>query len=164
MQLYGMSEKEMTSAELFEDFHERMGLRNKISNALVAISLYKANSSSKNLSRYIEDGLGIAEECVNILDALSEGSASLKYRSYLSKVIIDLLTERLLQSTDNEKLKKYQQKFKYVKDVFKTMKMSQFLSEEKARFAEQAMKDIDAEIELAYAGEENLYRGSFVPR
>jgi len=164
MQVFGVSENEMTPAELFEDFHQRMGLRNKISNALVAISLFRAKSPSKNLPRYIEDGLDIAEECVQVLGEISEKDSDYRYRSYVSKVIVDLLTDRLLRNPDEVKLKELRQKFNSVKDVFETMQSGGSLTGEKVHLAEQTIKDIDTEIESAYAGEENLYRGSFVPR
>lgn len=165
MQIYGISEKEMTPAELFEDFHRRMAVRNRISNALVAISLYEAKSESRNLARYIVDGLSISEECVSILSDIAQGYESYRYRSYISKVLVDILTDRLYKKVpDKSKLERYKERFSAAKEIFKAMDMGGELDPDGVRTAEQVMKDIDKEIESTYAGEENLYRGSFVAR
>jgi len=164
MQIYGISEKEMTPAELFEDFHRRMALRNKISNSLVAISLYEANSESKNLGRYITDGLGISEECVSILKNIAESYSSYQYSTYTSKVLLDILTNRLLQDPDISKLETFRRGFAAAERVFDIMQRKKQPDEQMVREAEQAMKEIDREIESTYVSEENLYRGSFIPR
>jgi len=164
MQIYGISEGEMTPAELFEDFHSRMRLRNKISNALVAISLYEAKSESKNLVRYMADGLSISEECVLILDDITQNYSSYRYRGYTSKVLLDILTDRLLQDPDKRKLETYKKGFLAAQEIFKAMQAEGELDREKGRMVEQVMKEVDKEIESTYASEENLYHGSFVPR
>lgn len=164
MQIYGISEKEMTPAELFEDFHKRMGLRNKISNTLVAISLYEAKSQSKNFTRYVADGLSFSEECVSILDDITQSYSSYRYRDYTSKVLLDILTDRLLQDPDKRKLETYKKGFAAAREVFETIRVRGELDEDKVRMVEQVVKEVDKEIESTYASEENLYRGSFVPR
>ena len=164
MQIYGISEREMTPAELFEDFHRRMALRNKISNALVAISLYEAKSKSENLPRYVSDGLSISKECVLILDAIAESYSSYRYSSYTSKVLPDILTDRLNQNPDKNKLETYKKGFSTAQKIFEAIQGRKELDQERVRMAEQVMKEIDKEIESTYASEENLYRGSFVPR
>ena len=164
MQVYGISEGKMTPAELFEDFHSRMGIRNKISNALVAISLYETKSESRNLARYVADGLSISEECVSILDDIIQNYSGYRYRGYTSKVLLDILTDRLLQDPDKGKLETYKKGFLAAKEIFEAMRVSGELDREKGRMVEQVMKEVDKEIESTYASEENLYRGSFVPR
>ncbi len=164
MQIYGISEKEMTPAELFEDFHKRIGLRNKISNALVAISLYEAKSQSKNFTRYVTDSLSFSEECVSILDDITQNYSSYRYRGYTSKVLLDILTDRLLQDPDKRKLETYKEGFLAAQEIFKAMQVEGELDREKVRKVEQVVKEVDKEIESTYASEENLYRGSFVPR
>lgn len=164
MQIYGISEKEMTPAELFEDFHSRMGLRNKISNALVAISLYEAKSKSENLPRYVNDGLSISEECVSILENIAEKYSSYQYSSYTSKVLLDILTNRLLQDPDKSKLETYKKGFAAAQKAFEAIQRKSQPDKQAVREAEQVMKEVDKEIESTYASEENLYRGSFIPR
>ena len=164
MQIYGITEKEMTPAELFEDFHKRMAFRNKISNALVAISLYEAKSKSQNLPRYVNDGLSISEECVSVLDDISESYSSYRYSSYTSKVLLDILTDRLSQNPDKNKLETYKKGFSAAHKIFEAIRSKREIDQQMVGIAEQVMKEVDKEIESTYASEENLYRGSFIPR
>lgn len=164
MHIYGISEKEMTPAELFEDFHRMMGLRNKISNALMAIGLSEAKSTSENLSKYIRDGLSISEECVSILDEIAQNYSSYQYRDYTSKVLMDILTNRPSQELDKSKLEIYKKGFSAAQKVFQSMQEKREPDQGMVLMADQVMQEIDKEIESTYASEENLYRGSFIPR
>jgi len=164
MQIYGISEREMTPAELFEEFHNRMRLRNRLSNALMAISLFEAESKSKNLTKYLTDGLSIAEDCVSILENIAQSYSSYRYSNYTSKVLLDILTNRLNQEPDKNKLETYKKGFLVAKNVFKTIQEKAKPDQEMTRIAEQVIKEIDKEIESTYAIEENLYHGSFIPR
>lgn len=164
MQIFGVSEKELNPGELFEDFHQRMELRNKISNALVALSLIKCKCTSKNLKRYIADGLTITDECIKVLGEMAEKDSSYKYYGYASKVLIDLLTDRLSKDPDQGKLQEYKKRFSMIDTTFKSIESGQMVEERELSLAEQALRKMDSEIESAYLGEENLYRGSFVAR
>ncbi len=165
MQIYGIRAEEMTPAELFEDFHRMMGLRNKISNALMAIALSEVNSGSKNLSKYISDGLSISEECVSTLRDIAESDSGYQYRDYTSKVLLEILTNRLSQKEpDKNKLETYKKGFLAAQEVFETIQERGKPDQEKVRMAEQVMAEIDKEIESTYASEESLHRGSFFPR
>ena len=164
MQKYGISERQTNPAELFEDFHRRMGLRNKISNALMAVALFEAKSGSRNLTKYITDGLSISGDCVTILDDIAQSHSNYQYRDYTSKVLLDILTDRLSQNPAKDKLETYKKGFAAAREVFEAMQMRRELDEDKVRMVEQVVKEVDKEIESTYASEENLYRGSFVPR
>lgn len=164
MQTYGIREMEMTPAERFEDFHRRMGLRNKISNALMAIALFEARSGSKNLTKYISDGLSISEECVSILDNIAKSYSSFQYRDYTSKVLLDILTNRLSQAPDKSKVETYKKGFSAAQKVFEAIQDRREPDREMVKTAEQVMGQIDKEIESTYASEESLYRGSFLTR
>lgn len=164
MQIYGISEREMAPIELFEEFHKRMGLRNRLSNALMAISLFEVGSKSKNLSKYINDGLSIAGECVSILEDIAQSYSSYQYSNYTSKLLLDILTNRLMQDPDRSKLETYKNGFSAAQKVFETIQGEGQPDEEMVREAEQVMKEIDKEIESIYASEENLYHGFFIPR
>ena len=164
MQIYGISERQTNTAELFEDFHRRMGLRNKISNSLMAIALFEAKSGSRNLTRYIADGLSISGDCVSILDEIAQSYPSYRYRGYTSKVLLDILTNRQKQDPDRKKLEAYKEAFSVAKKVFESMQEEKEPDQEMARIADQVMQEIDKEIDATYASEENLYRGSFIPR
>jgi hypothetical protein len=164
MQIYGVRETEMTAAELFEDFHRRMGFRNKISNAQMAIALFEAKSASNNLSKYISDGLSISKECVSILDDMAQRYSSFQYRNYTSKVLLDILTNRLSQDPDKSKLETYKKGFSAAQKVFEAIQDKREPDLEMVKTAEQVMEQIDEEIESIYASEESLYRGSFIPK
>lgn len=163
MQTY-IRETEMTPAERFEDFHRRIGLRNKISNALMAIALFEVKSKSKNLRKYIADGLSISKECVSILDGIAQTPSSFQYRDYTSKVLSDILTNRQMQAPDKSKLEIYKERFLAAQEVFETIQERGEPNPNMVNMAEQVMKEIDKEIESTYASEESLYRGSFLPR
>ena len=164
MQTYGIRETELTPAELFEAFHRRMELRNKISNALMALALFEVKSGSKNLSKYITDGLSISEECVLILDDIAQSSSGYQYRGYTSKVLLDILTNRLSQDPDKSKLETYKKGFSAAEKVFEAIQDRREPDREMVKTAEQVMGQIDKEIESVYASEESLYRGSFIPK
>jgi len=164
--MYGISEREMTPAERFEEFHRRIGVRNRLSNALMAISLYEAESKSKNLSKYITDGLSIAEECVSILDSIAQNyfSNQYQYSNYTSKLLLDILTDRLKGDPDKTKLERYKKGFLAAQRIFETIQQQGKLDEEMAREAEQTIVEVDKEIESTYVTEESLYHGFFIPR
>jgi len=164
MQIYGISERQTNPAELFEDFHRRMGLRNKISNGLMAIALFEARSVSSNLTKYITDGLSISEECVSILSDIAQSSSSYQYRDYTSKVLLDILTKRQKQDPDRKKLEAYKEGFLTAQKVFESMQAEGELDQPMVKRADQVLQEIDKEIEATYTSEENLYRGSFIPR
>ena len=164
MQIYGISERQTNAAELFEDFHRRMGLRNKISNALMAIALFEAKSESRNLTKYIADGLSISGVCVSILDDIAQNSSSYQYRDYTSKVLLDILTNRQKQDPDRKKLGAYKKGFSAALKVFESMQQERVPDQQAVKMADHVMQEIDKEIEAAYVSEENLYRGSFIPR
>jgi len=164
MQIYGISERQTNAAELFEDFHRRMGLRNKISNSLMAIALFEAKSESRNLTKYIADGLSISGVCISILDDIAKKYSSYQYRDYTSKVLLDILTNRQKQDPDRKKLEAYKKAFSAAKKVFESMQEKREPDQEAVKMADQVMQEIDKEIEAAYASEENLYRGSFILR
>jgi len=164
MQVYGVSEKEMTPAESFEDFHRRMGIRNKISNALMAIALFQVKSKSDNLSKYVVDGLSISKDCVSILSDIAQNYSGFQYRDYTAKVIVDILTNRLSKNPDRRKLEKYKKGFSSAQKVFEMIQARTQPDEGMVGEAEQVMKNISQEIESIYASEESLYRGSFIRR
>lgn len=164
MQIYGISERQTNAAEFFEDFHRRMGFRNKISNSLMAIALFEAKSESRNLTKYIADGLSISSDCVSILDEIALSYPSYQYRDYTSKVLLDILTSRQRQDPDRKKLEAYKKAFSAAKKVFESMQEKREPDQEAAKMADQVMQQIDKEIEATYTSEENLYRGSFIPR
>lgn len=164
MQTSGIREREMTAAELFEDFHGRMGFRNKISNALMAIALFEVKSRSRNLRKYISDGLIISKECVSILEDITQNYSTYRHRDYTSKTLFDILTNRVSQAPDKSKLETYKKGFSAAEEVFETIQEGGKPDQEKVRTAEQVMTEIDKEIESTYASEESLYRGSFIPR
>ena len=165
MQTYGIRETELTPAELFEDFHRRVGFRNKISNALMALALFEVKSESKNLSKYIADGLSISKECVSTLQEIAQNYTSYQYRDYTSKVLLDILTNRLVnQGPDRNKLETYKKGFSAAEKVFEAIQDRREPDREMVKTAEQVMGQIDKEIESVYASEESLYRGSFIPK
>jgi len=163
MQIYGISERQTNPAELFEDFHRRMGLRNKISNALMAIALFEAKAGSRNLAKYIADGLSISGDCISILDEIARSDLSYQYRGYTSKVLVDILTNRQKQHPDRRKLQAYREGFLAAQDVFESMQEKREPDRAMVKIADKVMQEIDKEIESTYTSEENLYRGSFVP-
>lgn len=164
MQIYCVREAEMTAAELFEDFHRRMGFRNKISNAQMAIALFEAKSASNNLSKYVSDGLSISKECVSALEDITQSYSSYQYRNYTSKVLLDILTNRLSQDPDKSKLETYKKGFSAAQKVFEAIQGKREPDLEMVKTAEQVMEQIDKEIESIYASEESSYRGSFIPK
>lgn len=164
MQTYGIRETELTPAELFEDIHRRMGLRNRISNARMAIALFEARSPSNNLGKYISDGLSLSKECVSTLEAIAQSYSTYQYRDYTSKVLWDILTDRLSQEPDRNKLQTYRKGFSTAHDVFGAIQAKREPDPQMVRLAKQVMGEIDKEIESIYASEETLCRGSFIPR
>lgn len=164
MRMYGVRETELTPAELFEAFHRRMEFRNKMSNALMAIALFQVKSESRNLRKYITDGLRVSEECVLILDDIAQSYADYQYRGYTSKVLLDILTNRLSQDPDKSKLETYKKGFSAAQKVFEAIQERREPDREMVKTAEQVMGQIDKEIDSIYATEESLYRGSFIPK
>ena len=164
MEGHPIHETDMTPAELFEDFHRMMGLRNKISNARMAIALYEVNSESKNLNKYISDGLSISEECVSTLRDIAQSYSGYQYRDYTSKVLLEILTKRLSQDPDSSKLETYTNGFSAAQKVFEEIQVRRLPDPQMVKMAEQALTEIDKEIESIYASEESLHRGSFISR
>jgi hypothetical protein len=165
MQIEGIRESEATPAALFEDFHRRMGLRNKISNAQMAIALFEAKSNSQNFSKYVADGLSISKQCVLILGEIAQAyHPEQQYRDYTAKVILDILTNRLMQDPDKTKLERYKKGFSSAEKVFSLIEQKAEPDQQMVKEAEQIIEEIDREIESTYASEECLYRGSFAPR
>ena len=164
MRTYGITEKEMNAAQRFENFHKRMGLRNKLSNALMAIALFQAKASSENLSSYTDDGLNISEECISILRDIEQNNSIYEYRNYTSKVLLDILTNQLSQEPNKSKLEMYRKGFSVAREVFDMILQNSQPNKEMLREAEQTIKEIDKEIESVYATEESAYHGTFLPR
>ncbi|MDI6815175.1 MAG: hypothetical protein QMC90_03765 [Dehalococcoidales bacterium] len=165
MQIYGISEREMTPAERFEEFLRRIGLRNRLSNALMAICLYEVGSKSKNLTKYVTDGLGISKECFSTLEEIAQNYlTSYQYSNYTSKLLLDILTSGLKGDPDKTKLERYKKGFLAAQRVLETIQQEGKPDEEMVREAEQTIAEVDKEIESTYATEEGLYHGFFIPR
>lgn len=165
METYLIRPTDMSPAELFEDSHRRLGLRNRISNALMAIALFAVKSKSPNLSKYIVDGLNLSKECLSVLDEVAQTGSTYQYRDYISKVLLDILTSRLMmQEPSQSKLQKYRKGFSTAQEVFEGIQQKKDPDPEKVREAKEVIKEIDREIESIYGSEESLYRGSFIPR
>lgn len=164
MRAYAIRENELTATERFEDFHQRIGLRNKISNALMAIALFEANSRSSNLLRYISDGRDTAQECLSSLKEIEKDETALQHRYYCSKVLLDILTMQASQDLDRAKLKEYVSGFNAALEAFDKMKNHEEVDEVALQKAAETMKQIDKEMQSLYAKEESLYRGAFSSR
>jgi hypothetical protein len=164
MQMCGIREAEMTAVELFEDSHNRMRLRNKLSNALMAIALSEAKSRSENLSKYIDDGLDISTQFVSSLDDIANNYSDYKYRDYVSKVLLDILTNRLTQQPDKDRLTTYKKEFSAARQVFEAVQQGKEPDQEMMKMANRVIREVDQQIESVYASEESSYRGSFTPK
>ena len=116
------------------------------------------------MTKYITDGLSISEECVSILDDIARDYSGYQYRDYTSKVLVDILTNRLSKAPDKGKLEAYKKGFLAAQKVFESMREEREPEQEAVKMADQVMQQIDKEIEATYTSEENLYRGSFIPR
>lgn len=164
MKAYHIQPNEMTPAALFEDFHKRAWFRNRISNALMAIALFEVESKSGNLSKYVNDGLAVSDDCSTILEQIAQNHVDYQYPDYTAKVLMDILTNRLVQDPDKSKLDRYRKGFSAAQKVFEMIQKQEQPDEEMVEKTKQVIEEIDTEIESTYASEENLYRGSFIPR
>jgi hypothetical protein len=158
------SKTDMTVAERFEDFHRMVQLRNRISNALMAIALFEVESKSNNLARYVEDGLAVSNDCVSSLEELSKGTATPQYEQFCSKILHDILTKGEGRTPDRTKLDEYEKRFRTALAVFEQLRRTQKPEQSMTREAEGIIREIDKEMNSLYAKEESLYRGSFLAR
>ncbi|GAG17948.1 unnamed protein product, partial [marine sediment metagenome] len=112
---------EFTFAELYEDAHNRLDLRNVISNSLMAICLYEVNSSSHNLPKYIEDGLTLSYTTLLALDNISKGIEP-NGREYVIRVVKDLLTNKGKIPFLENKYRQYKARFEGINKIFSKMR------------------------------------------
>lgn len=155
---------EFTFAQLFEDMHNRIDLRNRISNTLMAISLYEVRSQSKNLCIYIEDGQSLTEVSLETLGCLVEKCKETNH-IYFKKVFTDLLTEKgsssILDACAQKKYKKYREGFQILQKLLADIEAEKGMNEKTQTKVKEFLMALDREIEVAYKMEDSLYFGYF---
>jgi len=162
MAVCGIEPTEMTSAELFEDFHRRMGLRNRISNAMMAIALQEVGSTSPNLPKYSVDGLKLCQEFLKGLRFIKKHLPDFYWQDYPTKVLSDILTNRQRNQPDMAELKELEQKIESALRVFEAISRGEF-NKEQTLEAKEMLMELDREIEAIYVVEEQLYRYRYFP-
>lgn len=154
---------EFTFAQIFEDMHNRIDLRNRISNTLMAISLYEVGSESKNIPSYLEDGQSLTEGSLETLRCLIEKCDDINH-IYFKKVFIDLLTKKGSSSWDESsqvRCENYKEGFEKLNDLLNKIKAMKKIDKETPTKAKDFLMALDREIEVAYEMEDSLYFGYF---
>jgi len=155
---------EFTFAQLFEDMHNRIDLRNRISNTLMAISLYEVRSKSQNIPKYIEDGQSLSEGSLETLGYLVEKCKETNHL-YFKKVFTDLLTEKgsssILDARAQTKYEKYREGFQILQKLLADIKAEKGMNKETQTKVKEFLMALDREIEVAYEMEDSLYFGYF---
>ena len=153
--------EEVGYAELYEDMHNRMELRSRISNALMAIALYEANSKTENMQKYIDDGLNLSKDLIDALAQITKGETE-NTGKYITKVFIDLLFRETSASLlDKEKLEMYKKNSEITFQTLGKIDNREVLHDDEILVAKKFLMDLDKEIEMTYEKEENLYFGYF---
>lgn len=155
---------EFTFAQLFEDMHNRIDLRNRISNTLMAISLYEVRSKSQNIPKYIEDGQSLSEGSLESLRCLVEKCEQPNHL-YFIKVLKDLLTDKgsnsILDARAQKKYETYRKGFEILNKLLKEIKDKKRINNETPIKVKNFLMIFDREIEVAYEMEDSLYFGYF---
>jgi len=151
---------DFTFAELYEDKHNRIDLRNKISNALMAISLYEVRSRSRNLPKYIVDGLNLSSASSESLRCLMERCEKHNHE-YVLRVLKDMLTNKGTAPITEEKYEKYKVGFEMVNKLFNAINDRREIEKERALEVKNFLMTFDRDIQMAYEKEDSLYFGYF---
>ena len=150
---------EKTFGELFEEVHNRIQLRSKISNALMAIGLYKVKSKSQNMEKYLRDGYELGKNSLDALNSLKDRSVALR-SGYVSKVFLDILTDKSNVIVP-EKYENYKRAFENVYKLFDELMSTKELNIDESQAVKSFLIAFDKEIESTYEKEEGIYFGYF---
>jgi len=149
---------EYTFAELYEDKHNRLDLRNEISNALMAISLYEVKSKSKNLLKYIEDGIDLSSSSLEALGCIT-GRCEKPNHKYVMRVLKKMINDN--GGSNKTKYESYKKGFEIVKELFTAMNVGKEIEGEKAQYVKEFLIAFDKDLETTYEKEDSLYFGCF---
>jgi len=147
-------DRDKTFTVLYEIVHSVIGLRSKISNALMALGLYKAKFHSKNMEKYTADAL---ELCTKSLEALNKIETSIC--NYVSPIFLNILTKKRREPIDKGKLEKYISGFKLALEVFSKIKEGRTVDERDINNVKDFLICLDKDIESTFREEEKLYYG-----
>jgi hypothetical protein len=143
--------------------HNRIDLRNRISNTLMVISLYEVGSESKNIPSYLKDGQSLTEESLETLRCLAE-KCDVTIHLYFKKVFKDLLTKKGSRSWDEgaqAKYENYKEGFEILNQLLDEIEAKRKIDKKTPTKVKNFLMTLDREIEVAYKMEDSLYFGYF---
>ena len=152
--------EDFTFADLYEDVHNRINLRNIISNILMAICLYEAKSESQNLSKYIEEGITLSRSSIKDLNNLII-KHEIKNHNYVIRVIKDIMSNKGKDSYSEEEYEKYKANFEMINKLLNNIINKKEVIKKEADEIKNFLLTFDKEIEITYEKEDSLYFGYF---
>jgi hypothetical protein len=148
-------DRDKTFAELYEEMHDVMALRAKVSNSLMVIGLKSANASAKNLKIYLSDAETLCKAATDALLYMADSPA--KYNA-VSKLFKDMLEESIPKCAGTDRAD-YQRKFQQTWNLFKRIEKGERTTPDQLNRAKVFLLRLDKDIEQAYLKEEALYFG-----
>ena len=152
-------ERERTFAELYDEIHDVINLRVKISNSIMAVALQEVSASSKNQNVYLSDALSLCTTAINALKNIEE---SKKEYNIMSKLFKDIFESRKKGECDLDQ-KKYNTQFRQALNLFKQIEDKEPANKDLLKQTKEFLLGLDKDVEQTYQKEEAMYFGYLRP-